>query len=100
MFNRKQHMNGECSHREYYAQFAGIFRAAVASQFKPEFLRERLAEDEHLNNIPMMYWDRWSEIYKSEYAKINEGLNGSRSWSLAGGVCAAKEAAKQIAEEI
>lgn len=99
MFSRKQHMNGECSHREYYAQFAGIFMEAVAGKFKPEFLRSRLAEDEHLNNIPLSYWDMLSAGYKSEYAKINEGLNGSRCWSLAGGVCAAKEAAKQIAEE-
>ena len=97
MFTRKQHMAGECTHREYYAQFAPIFRHAVAAKWSRELLAERLAEDPHLNNIPLREWDAFS-FFKGAYCTANKAINGERSWSPSTVVCAAKEAAKQIAE--
>jgi len=99
MFTYEQYIAKECTHREYYAQFAPIFKRTVANKFDVVYLQEKLAEDRYLNNIPLSYWDRLSEIYKHAFSIKNETINGSYGWSLSDGVCAAKEAAIQIAED-
>jgi len=93
-FTRSQYLNNQCSHREYYGQFV---TESYKSQIKSYIgLKKLLAsEDKNLNDIPLMYWDN---------APLTTGVNQKMKdlgdyLTLAGKVCIAKEAAKQIIEE-
>jgi len=98
MFTRKEHLAGACTHREYYAQFSSFFMSRLAQEKSPEEWAALVAEDEHLNNVPLPFWDDLSRWYHEPLSSMNNLINGSRSWSLSLGVCAAKEAAKLLAE--
>ena len=99
MFTRKQYMNKECTHSEYYSQLAPIFTATIRSQKTQEEWKALLAEDKNLNNVPLEFWDCLSKGAKGIIARKNFVINGRKTWSLSDGVCAAKEAARQIAME-
>lgn len=65
--------------------------------FLPEnvsVLREKLAEDEHLNNIPLNRWDRLDG--RVRYLAHGAGF---RYWSLSDTVCTAKQAARMLVNE-
>ena len=98
-FSYNDYLRGKCTHHEYYAQFAPIFMRAVRSRWSKEYLQEKLAEDKNLNNIPLNQWDHLSRCFKQEIAGKNKELGNGSVWSLSTGVCAAKAAAKIIAEE-
>lgn len=93
MFTRKQYMAGECTHRQYYAQFVSPYVIAAVSQAigKRRILQ---STNEHFNDIPLREWDC-----------IGKGFVMAQSFeacgdfaTLAGLVCIAKEAAQQIKE--
>ena len=94
MFTRKQYMNDECSHREYYAQLVSDhIRDSVLRRFGLERIRNSLKEDQHLNNIPLHLWDSLADCVSfSKYEELGDFE------TLAGCVCALKEAARQVAE--
>lgn len=94
-YTRSDYMAGACSHREYYAQFVtpAIRAEVLRSITRPVLLASK---DEHLNDIPLQRWDNLSFINRPALA-IDEG--GQRVYSLAGGVCILKEAARQVIEE-
>lgn len=92
MSTRQDYMNGKCTHREYYAQF-------VTEQTRQSVLRniglERLQQstDPHLNDIRLSRWDGLEIVTREMDAAMRE----AGDWpSLAGKVCIAKEAARQI----
>ena len=95
MFTRKQYMDKEVTHRQYYGQF-------VTDATKQRVLRcigeTRLmaSTDEHLNDIPLEKWDSLGP------AGSRDNWNATRGdWpSLAGAVCIHKEAAHQLIEEL
>lgn len=92
MFTRKQYMNHECSHREYYAQFVTEGTRQVVLQ---SIGRERLegSTDPHLNDIPLRRWDH-TPLWLPQGSMKERG-----DWlSPAGKVCILKEAARQILE--
>jgi len=93
MKTRKQYLNKECSHREYYAQFVddGQKRMVVQVISKKKLLT---LTDEHLNDIGLDTWDRIGLSYSSS-CKLKEAGDG---FTLAGAVCINKEAARQIIE--
>lgn len=97
MLTRKQYLNKECTHREYYAQF-------VNEEMKRGLRREMLAaildsKDEHMNDIPLRKWDS-SGYYLANNFRIREMMKESQDFLTdAGIVCILKEAAKQIKEE-
>lgn len=82
MYTRKQYMNKECTHREFYGQHMTlpIINMVVRAIGKDRLLR---STDEHLNDIPLKEWDNLHPL-----------LGGSLSDS----VCFAKEAARQWLE--
>lgn len=108
MYSRKQYLNGECSHREYYGQFVnnGI-KEDVVSHFGIERIKN--SQDEYFNDIPLGQWDslvgfkfigstlvnKPTHIGLSLAEKLKETGEGV---SCAGLVCIYKEAAKQIKE--
>lgn len=93
MKTRNNLLNGECTHREYYAQFVN------------EEVKELIINSIGLDNLDrildpgnLSVWDSLSMSLRSipfifsVYKEVNDKL------TLAGGVCIAKEAARQILE--
>ena len=92
MFSRQQYMNGECSHSQYYSQFVtgSVKSAVLCSIGKDAIVKSR---NPHFNDIPLVKWDRLSFTVSSQKMKeVGDYL------TLAGIVCIAKEAARQIKE--
>lgn len=101
MFTRKQYLNHECSHREYYSQFVNdSIKNDVIQKFGIERLKN--STDEHFNDLPLSQWDQLSgysvgspNIYHIPVKLLRE-LGDSLSY--AGITCIHKEAAQQIKE--
>ena len=93
MFTRKQYMNRECTHREYYGQFVDDY---VKSRVQLVVGKETILEsaDENLNDIPIHIWDSIM-LYTVLADRVKAAGD---TISLAGQVCICKEAARQIQE--
>jgi hypothetical protein len=101
MANRQEYMENKVTHREYYGQYVTEdIKQMVVKRFSVEELKDALEYDEHLNNIPLRNWDILASIFTLYLNIFREQLkkNGD-DYSLAGGVCILKEAAKQVVEE-
>lgn len=97
MFTRKDYLEGRCDHRAYYAQFvsAGV-RQCVAQSIGVKCIRA--SADPYFNDIPL---PRWDSVFQPIPAGIASALRAAGDYpTLAGAVCIAKEAARQIKEEI
>lgn len=95
MYTRKQYINGECSHHEYYSQFV---TDAVLERIKTSIGVETILEskDEHLNDIPLRRWDNIRVMfYPCVSAIIKEANEG---FAPATNVCIGKTAARILAE--
>lgn len=102
-FNRKAYMAGECTHQQYYAQFAtpAVIRL-VGNHIGVS--RIVMSADEHFNDIPLREWDALEPSIRSlvgrEIAEANKSTSGGVACiSLSDCVCAAKAAAQLIREE-
>lgn len=98
---RKQYLDGEISHREYYALIvkkAGIVYAPSHKwvQGTLQYLQHDHYDSNtiHLNWIPLAAIDRAALIPRQIYQELGD------CWSLAGNCCAHKEAIKQAVEKI
>lgn len=98
MFTRKDYMENKCTHQEYYSQFVNsIVKDTVRNLISVEKIKN--SNDKHFHDIPLAQWDRISNWLQEYIARINLNLNGIATYSIAEGVCVAKEAARQIKEE-
>ena len=94
-FTRKQYMDGECTHDQYYDQF-------VTQDLKNTVLRSIpekqiiWSKDESFNDIPLRSWDWMARLNPVEPKKFKEFGDFT---TLAGQVSALKAAARQIREE-
>lgn len=102
-FTRADYMANRCTHRQYYGQFVSpAIKAVILRQIGRPVLMA--SKDGHLNDIPLAQWDAMSSNNKSLLAIPNEldsgfsDSNGQRIYSLGGGVCILKEAARQMIE--
>ena len=95
-FTRKQYMNHECTHREYYGQYVEPWvKSQVLLRIPLEKLRA--SKDEHLNDIPLRRWD----AMPFNSFSISQAMKGNGDYlTQAGIVCIAKEAARQIMEDL
>ena len=99
MKTRKDYMDHKVTHREYHAQFVtDRLKRVIAGRWFPQHLTEKYKEDEHLNNIPLAQWDSFKPYVATQYIA---GLvkDAGDYLTMAGIVCIAKEAAKQIIDE-
>lgn len=96
LFTRKQYLDHECTHDQYYGQFVTESTIqTVLSYFSKEKLTEYYASDKNLNNIKLSVWDRMP-LYASTYKMKDCG-----DWlTAAGQVCILKRAARMIIEGI
>jgi hypothetical protein len=94
---RKDYMDGVVSFEQYYttiAEESGVsFKNA---DIIPCVVRALANGDEHLNSIPLSTWHSYA-IYEKPATSPVFKVHGD-SWSLAGGVCVAKQAAKNAAK--
>ena len=96
MFTRKQRLNNECTHREYYAQFVS---GATIRRVETHIGREKIinSTDPHFNDIPLVLWDRLCSGLVPHDLGSKMRATGDYP-TLSGLVCIAKEAARQIKE--
>lgn len=67
LFTRKQYLNNECTHGQYYGQFVTESTIkTVLSYFSKDELTQCYVEDKHLNNIKLSVWDRMP-LYAATY---------------------------------
>lgn len=99
MITRKQYMDKEVTHREYYAQFVtpGI-KQIVKRRFGLNVLLET-RDQENLNSIPLIEWDMLTgQLW--QIPGLAKKLTDAGCWAgIMIGVCILKEAAKQLIEE-
>jgi hypothetical protein len=94
MWTRKQYMDGECSHRTYYAQFVTPnVLSTVRSWFGVERLL-RTRDQEYFNTIPLIEWDRLVHAVPRTQMMRDAG----EGWSLGSAVCILKEAGRQLVD--
>ena len=94
MFTRKERLNNECTHREFFGQFVTqqMMNLVVGRIGGDKLLA---STDEHLNDIPLRRWDALSgtvRMFITSKQITDAGLHG---FSLSDCVCTAKEAARQ-----
>lgn len=91
-------LNGECTHREYYAQFVTEnIKKSVANRLPKEKLVKAILKDPNLNSIPLAVWDGIGVTVNN--SNINTLHREAGDWTTKVGlVCIVKEAARQIIE--
>lgn len=93
MYTRKQYLNHECTHAEYFAQFTddGV-RARVLAHIGLDELKA--STDEHMNDIALNRWDAVLQVFPRH---ISEAMREAGDYpTQAGAVCIAKQAAREI----
>ena len=95
MKTRKQYLDKECTHSEYYAQFV---TDGHKNTVKNIIGLGRLlnSENEHLNDIPLEEWDSIGAPMGTVELMKELGDN----LTLSGQVCISKEAARQIIKSL
>ena len=94
-FTRKQYMEGECTHNQYYDQFVtqDLKNAVLRSIPEKQIVMSR---DESFNDIPLRSWDWLAKLNPVEPKKFKELGDFT---TMSGQICALKAAARQIREE-
>jgi len=90
---RTDYINGTVTHSEYY----GAIAHDAGIDYSDNFIKVCLAStDEHMNDIDLSTWDGIAMGQRNSVKKALEERGDT--WSLAGGVCAAKQAMRDIIE--
>ena len=91
MRTRQQYLNGECTYKEYYAQFVteSHINKVVSIVGKDKLLN---STDKNLNDIPLIIWDR----IMAPVGTSNKMKEVGDSLTLAGQVCINKSSARQF----
>ena len=87
---RQRYMNNEISHADYYLWLAdgiGITKADLPVSID----RIRQSQDEHLNDISLVMWDRRDPIIRAK------AYHHKLPWSLSDTVCCLKAVARREA---
>ena len=98
MLTRKEYMaDSQNLHRAYYGQFVTQrMQQSVVATFGIERLLSAFDADNHLNGIgPVQKWDGFVQPFDVQKALKACGDH----YTLAGGVCIAKEAARKAIED-
>ena len=96
---RSDYMAGRVSFEEFYrsvAKAAGISYSNADSAFLARVRQALTDGDEHLNSIPLHIWDGRAVMTAANVSRALK-LHGD-FYSLAGGVCVHKQAAKDAAQ--
>lgn len=95
----------EFSFRDYYGalvEYIGedALRRYLPGDRTPAEWRALVADDFHLNNVPLRQWDDRHGLVRSLLRGGPEhvAITGSNGWSLSDSVCVLKETARRYAE--
>jgi hypothetical protein len=88
-YTRKQYIDKEVTHRQYYGQFVNDWLKTIVSN-SIGIDRIKASTDDRFNDIPLAEWDQLSGILPNTNFDTSD---------LCSKVCILKEAAKQIREE-
>ncbi|MCP5004810.1 MAG: hypothetical protein GY941_12845 [Planctomycetes bacterium] len=94
MITRKQMMNKEYTHQEYYAQFGQYLTKLVSIRIGAD--RINSSKCEHFNDIPLKEWDSLADTIRQHVGRCMAEANMAGGVSLSDCVCAAKSAATII----
>lgn len=106
---RAQYMRGDLTFSEYYGllvEYIGEHKLRLVLPSKrdgstrtPSEWRALLAEDQHLNNVPLRRWDNLHTYVRANLRGGAElaAINGTGGWSLSDSVCVLKETARRYA---
>lgn len=96
MKTRQDYLEKKVTHDEYYSQFVTDYMVqTVSASIGIEKLKEAYKEDGHLNNIPLVVWDRLAFSCCQDNHTLRVKLKGSGdSYTMATGVCIMKMAAR------
>lgn len=98
MFTRKQYLDKECTHREYYAQFVTQHtRNLVTRAFGTEALVASFKAND-LHSADYIQLDRWDSLSMRLHVDQQFMRDCGDYLTLAGAVCILKEAARQVVE--
>ena len=96
-FTRQDYLDNKCNHREYYGQFINNrIKNIVSRRLKVNEIKKALMDDKNLNTIKLAIWDSILRPLPAETANLLRELGDYPT--LAGAVCIAKEAARQLVE--
>lgn len=101
MITRPEYLNSKDSEifHKYYAQFVNDeIKSAVEDQFGLDTLVKAYQEDENLNSIKLIKWDRLA-YFAGKYVDQNLLEKAEEIFSLATVVCILKNAARQLIEK-
>lgn len=96
--DRKQYVNNECTHGEYYRQFVTDSVLRLVQKGIGEE-KVKASTDEHFNDIPLQKWDSMDLQIGSLVGQALSDSNkstGGNGVSLSDTVCVAKAAARLI----
>lgn len=103
---RAAYLRGDLSHHDYYGLLVELFgeeslRRLLPGDRSPDEWAHLLAEDRHLNVVPLGEWDRMHgavlRIPVDRDALI--AIAGTGGWSLSDTVCVLKTTARRYAEQ-
>jgi len=95
IFTRADYLEKKCTHREYYGQFVSVnTKTLVCGYIGMD--RLRASKNEHFNDIPLAEWDN---LARGGLPRTMSFKDVGDLATLAGEVCLAKEAARQLLEE-
>ena len=97
MYTRKQYMNKECSHNEYYEQFGQHLTNLVGQTIGVKRIKN--STDDSFNDIPLKRWDALAPLVRSTVGRMLAEANGTGGISLSDCVCSAKAAARIIRDQ-
>jgi hypothetical protein len=99
MYTRKQRLDNECSHREFYGQFV---TPSIISSIVGRIGADRILKstDEHMNDIPLADWDKTAFLVRGRIQRGYKEIEYTGGVSLSDCVCTAKEAARQFVESV
>lgn len=86
-------------HQAYYLQIARM--AGLSARHLPKAvweIREALKTDQHLNNIPLAWWDRAASLVSAQVMRAEKACGDTCPAPL-DGVCALKALARHLAEQ-
>lgn len=100
-FTRAQYLNQECTHEQYYNQFVTpAIKSLVKNSLGLDKLKEAYEAGESLNTIPLTKWDSMSQFIGKDPYFLNVPMKEVGDFlTLAGIVCIAKAAARQLINE-
>jgi len=97
MKTRKQYLNDECTHDEYYSQFVtDTIKERVLNRFSIAELQVAYKEDHHFNTLTLTAFDNLASAMNLKAHVYRKLILAEDTYTFSGAVCILKQAAKMI----